>query len=272
MLVFELSSDDAVFLGPHRTRGGWEICEETGSGKESGAGRLWLRCPDGEATEAVTEGLPCAGRYRVEVRTVAVADSAAAGRSGLVPLGKTLPVGKMPAGPWVKLADWLKVEGPQAVLPGRCQERLAVELARSGREEPTAALLLTLGSLTAWAESASRLRMARLRFAVSASASAGKTESSPQALVIGEPPPAAAGQACYARGRLLLPCGWEFAPPLRAGWVEESLALPPGAVALFAPSGEVELLEQESFVPLSLAAVRRTGRALGLAFPSFRTS
>lgn len=245
-------------LGPHRKRGGWEVCEtetETAEGITGARRKLWLRCPDRDTAEELMAGLPCAGRYRV-------------GTSGsLVPLGKKLPVGRVPAGPWVKLMDWLKVEGPQAVLPGRCQGKVEVRLERSGREEPAAGLLMSLEMLTAWAESASRLRMGRLRFAVSGfgnSRGAGtNADDGPRALVLGEPPPSAPGQACYARGRLLLPCGWDFTPPVVAAWVEESLALPPGAVALLDPSGSVEMLEQESFAPLSLAAVRRTCQGLG---------
>ncbi|MES2709498.1 MAG: hypothetical protein V4726_23075 [Verrucomicrobiota bacterium] len=232
MLILQLPADAAPLLGPHRTRAGWEICPAGES--------LWLRCPD-QARER-TVALPCLGRFQAD----------AAGR--LIPWSGTLPAGRMPEGPWEALADWLTAAPPTAVLPGRSQARMEVKLQRSGREQTPSALLVTLDHLLAWAETAPRPRLGKLKFAVSAAD--GRT------LVTGAPPPPVPGVAFYFHNRLLLPCGWDFAPPLWPAWVEQSLALPQGAVALLESSGRVEILEQESFAALTLAAVRRTRQAL----------
>lgn len=234
MLVLQLSPDAAALLCPHRTRAGWEICQAGES--------LWLRCPDQSSAREKTAALPCTGRFRAD----------AAGR--LIPWSGTLPVGRMPEGPWEALAVWLTVAPPAAVLPGRSQARVEVKLERSTLEQTPAALLVNLDDLLAWAETASRLRLGKLKFAVSATD--GRT------LVTGTPLPPVPGVACYFHGRLTLPCGWDFAPPLWPAWVEQSLALPQGALALLDPAGRVEILEQESFTALSLSALRRTRQSL----------
>jgi hypothetical protein len=235
MLVLQLPMDAASLLGPHRMQAGWEVCQDL---KEN---TLWLRCPDGARN--ATAALPCTARYRTDH----------AGR--LIPWTGTLPVAKMPAGPWEALNVWLVAGAPPLSLPGRGQSRVDIRLERSSRERTPSALLLDLDSLLAWAETASRLRLSGLNFAASASGGG-------RALVTGTPLPPVPGTACYFHGRLTLPCGWDFPPPLWPAWVEQCLSLPQEALALLDPSGRVEILEQEGFMPLTLAAVRRTLGAL----------
>lgn len=232
MTVLQLESDAAAALGRHRGRAGWEICED-GDG-------LWLRCPAGDVE--ATAALPCLGRYRLD----------AAGER-LIPVGGTLPVAAAPTGPWVLLADWLPLEPPSSLLPGRVAGRLGVSLWRSGGEQPAAAVLTDLRTLTSWAESASRGRMGVLKFAASGGG---------RVLVCGSPLPAVSGRPFYCQGALLLRCGWEFAPPLRADWVERSLSLPRDATALVHEDARVEVICQEGFAPLTLAALRITLDAL----------
>lgn len=245
MLVLQLPVDAASLLGPHRMRDGWEIRQEED--------RLWLRCPDG-ARDA-TAALPCTARYHADH----------AGR--LIPWTGTLPVARMPEGPWEALSAWLTAGPPSALLPGRSQSRVEIRLERSSRERVPSALLLDPDSLLAWAETASRLRLSGLKFAASASTSGGG-----RALVTGTPLPPVPGTACYFHGRLLLPCGWDFPPPLWPAWVEQCLSLPQGALALLDPAGRVEILEQEGFTPLTLAAVRRTLAALPPSSPRPETN
>ena len=231
MIILHLTPGFLRALGPHRTRPGWEVCEENGS--------LWLRCPpDATGTAAA---LPCLARYRTD----------AAGR--LIPLHATLPVGRAPAGPWHSLADFLTVQPLPALLPGRPPEKAIITMERSSHEVAPGAVLAAMAGLAAWAEQASRLRFAPLKFAA---ASDGRV------FVCGTPLPPVPGTPCYFHGPLALPCGWDFAPPLWPGWVEQALALAPGEVALIDASARVEVIGQEGFAPLSLAALRRTLAAL----------
>lgn len=237
MLVLQLDPDAAAALGPHRARAGWRICEE--------AGGLWLRCPAEDSDAAAA--LPCLGRYRLD-----------GSGERLIPAGGTLPVVASPGGPWVKLADWLTPKPPSSVLPGRVARRLVVRLSRSGVEQPAATVLTDLRTLTTWAESASRVRMRELKFAAS---------SDGRVLVRGTPLPAVSGLAFYVRGALLLPCGWELVAPLRADWVERSLSLPKDATALLHDDARVEVISQEGFAPLTLAALRLTAESLIIFTP-----
>jgi hypothetical protein len=233
MFVFHLSPGTLSALGPHRTRSGWEICEADEA--------LWLRCPETPAEAEATCALPVLARYRTD------------SQNRLIPWQGTLPVAVAPAGPWQALAAYLEVTPFPARLPGRNQQRVTVTLVPSPHETEAAALLAELADLLAWADQASRLRLGRLKFAASRNG---------RVLVTGTPLPPIPGTACYFHGALVLPCGWDFAAPLQSGWVELSLALPPGALALLDPAGGVEIISQEAIVPLTLAALRRTQAAM----------
>jgi len=233
MFVFHLSPGTLSALGPPRTRPGWEICE---------AGEaLWLRCPETPAEAEATSALPVLARYRTD------------SQDRLIPWQGSLPVALVPAGPWQALTDYLEVTPFPARLPGRNQQRVTVTLSPSPHETEPTALLAGLADLLVWADQASRLRLGRLKFAAARDG---------RVLVIGTPLPPIPGTACYFQGALGLPCGWDVAAPLQAGWVGQSLALPPGAMALLDPAGGVEIISLEAIIPLSLAALRRTGAAM----------
>lgn len=231
MLVLHLSPGSLSSLDPHRTRSGWEICQENQ--------QLWLRLPLEAA--AAAGPLPAVARYRMDSRL------------RLIPLDGTLPVGMAPPGPWQPLHHCLTVTSPASQLPGRSQERFPISLIRSAHEVEPAALMTSLHDLIPWAEEASRLRLHRLSFAA---ATHGRI------FVRGTPLPAVPGIPWYFHGPLALPGGWDFAPFLRPAWVEQALALAPGVIALIHPEPQVELIGQEGFVPLTLAALRRTLAAL----------
>jgi hypothetical protein len=233
MLLLHLSPGCAASLAPHRTRQGWEAAE--------GADGLWLRCPETPASRQATAALPCFGRYRQDAG------------GGLIPDRGTLPSAPAPAGPWQPLREYLAIKPLPARLPGRTAAAVPLALERSSREVPAEALLVSLTALKAWAEGASRLRLARLAFAAAADG---------RALVTGTPLPPVPGQACYRDDGLVLPCGWSLAAPLRAAWVRQALAPAPGALVLIDPQAHVEIISQEAFVPLTLAALRRTAGAL----------
>ena len=231
MIVLQLRSDSAARLGPYRTQSGWEVCEDNQT--------LWLRLPVEAAESAVT--LPCLARYRADAR------------QRLIPLHGSLPTGRLPVGPWQSLEVFLTIAPPAVLLPGRQKGNLGITLTRSSCEIEPTALLASLADLAAWADSASRLRLDRLTFAAAADG---------RVFVRGTPLPSVPGTAWYFQGNLALPAGWEFVPPLRPAWVERVLLPAPGSIGLVDPDGRVELIGQEGFAPLTLAALRRTTAAL----------
>jgi MoxR-vWA-beta-propeller ternary system domain bpX2 len=226
MLLLNLALLDMEALGPHRTKAGWEICELEGS--------LWVR---GTMTEQEVSALPCLGKFRID------------GQGRIIPLGRMVPVGTAPAGPWQSLGSFLTVAAPSSGMPGRTRARLEIRLQRSQRAVPAASILLGMRELAAWVERAPKVRLDRLTFAASTDG---------RALVIGTPLPPVPGVPHYRYGSLAIACGWEFAPEFWPGWVERALAPGIGAVALVLADGSVEVIGQEGFTPLTLAAVRRT--------------
>ncbi len=225
-MLLELEEKDFGELGPMRTREGWELCGE--------GGRWWLRVPEADAGMAMM--VPSLGRYRDD------------GMGGLVPVGKRLPVGRVPAGVWEPLVRSLPVAMPEVRAGGRVGDRVAVRLV-PGREERKASLLLTdLETMLRWAEGASRLRMGRLEMAVS-----GR-----RVLVRGEPLPPVRGEAWYVEGGLAVPCGLVLGKCCRAEWVETVLGLGRGAMALMCEDGGCEVVPAEAFFGVTLGALRRT--------------
>lgn len=233
MLLLQLPGDSAESLAPHRTRPGWEWC--------AGEGALWLRISGDVESLQAAASLPALGRYQVD------------SRRRLVPLTGTLPIGREPAGPWLPLSELLPVLPPPALFPGRIDSGYKVELVRSSQVAEPGGLFTSLHALLAWAETASRARLRPLVFAASVEE---------KVFVGGAPLPPVPGQSFYFQERLALPCGWGFASPLRAGWVAQALAIPASSIALIHPPATVMEISQESFVPLTLAALRRTRDAL----------
>ncbi len=227
MLLLHMDMTDVSALAPFRTHAGWELHAE--------AACVWLRCPLSAADECA--GLPCLGKYRMDEQ------------GNLTPWQGRVPVGKAPGGPWQALCDFLTVAAPVSGMPARARARLEISLQRSERMRAAGSLLVALAQLAVWVERAPKVRLQRLKFAA---AEDGRT------LVSGTPLPALPGVPHYQWGAMAIPCGWEFASHIWPGWVEGPLALPKGAVALVGSDGHLEVIGEEGFTPLTLAAVRLT--------------
>lgn len=233
MLLLHLDPADATTLGPYRTRAGWELCAMEES--------IWIRCPESALEECAN--LPCRGRYR----------SDNSGR--LTPLDATVPVMMAPGEEWQPLIESILILPVASRMPGTPRERVELSLVRSERETTADALLLSLEELAVWVEQAPRVRLDRLRFAAAPDG---------RALVIGTPLPPVPGTPHYLCGALALPCGWGFAPHLWPAWVDKSLSLPSGAMALIHENARIEVVGQEGLSPLTLAAIRCTQHGINV--------
>ena len=227
MLLLQMAIEDVSALGPFRTQAGWELHADAAS--------VWVRCPVSAADDCA--GLPCRGKYRVDAQGC------------ITPWQGTVPVGNAPGGPWQALSDFLTVTAPVSGMPARARARLEITLQRSARVRTAESLLLEMSELAAWVERAPKVRLQRLKFAAAADG---------RALVLGSPLPPLPGVAHYHWGTMAIPCGWEFASHVWPGWVESSLALPKGALALVGSDARLEIIGEEGFTPLTLAAVRLT--------------
>ena len=225
-MLLEIEEKDFGELGPMRTRKGWEVCGE--------GGRWWLRVPESDA--GIAAMVPSLGRYRDD------------GMGGMVPVGKRLPVGGVPAGVWEPLVRMLPVARPEVRAGGRADDRVMVQLVPGVAERRASLLLTDLETMLRWAEGASRLRMGRLEMAVS-----GR-----RVLVRGEPLPPVSGEAWYVEGSLAMPCGLGLGERCWSGWVETVLGVGRGGLVLWFADGGYEVVPVEAFVGVTLGALRRT--------------
>jgi len=205
------------------------------------AGQLWLR------------GLPATGPLPLALRqlpALASYDADAEGR--LFPAGRPTPTGRLPELAWLPLAAFIPLEMPTAALPGHRPAPFAVRLVPSAAPRPGAALLTTLAALASYVEAAPAVRLAGLRFAVSAQR---------QALIMGTPLPPIPGQEYWLSAGLLLPAGFDFEVPLVAKLLAIQRANAAADVLLFFPDGEYEVIPTAQLHPVSRSAVRLTTRA-----------
>lgn len=201
------------------------------------AGRLWLR------------GLPTTGPLPLALGQLpALASYAADAEGRLFPSGKPTPTGRLPQLAWQPLAAFIPLAMPTAALPGQPPAPVAVRLVPSARPQPGTALLTTLATLASYAETAPAVRLAGLRFAVSARG---------QALLLGTPLPPLPGQEYWASAELLLPAGFDFEVPLVADLLAGQRAATHD-VLLFSPDGQYEVIAAVHLHPVTRSAVRLT--------------
>jgi hypothetical protein len=222
----QLLWEDAGALARHRTARGWEVC--------SVGDRVWVRALRPEAD--AWQGLPFLGRF----------DSDAQGR--LVPVGGTVPVARAPSGPWYVVADWLPLQRSVALLGGVKPLPLGMKPERLGLpEEEPSVLLVSLAVWSEWALSAAELRLSPLRFAVA---------SDRRVCVLGRPLPSLQGEAWVLRGSIATPAGYSLPSHCVPEWIEQTLQVPSGGLALWHVDGTAEVLPASAFVPATRANVR----------------
>lgn len=200
-----------------------------------GGGQLWLR------------GLPAAGPLPLALRQLpALATYAADAEGRLFPGDKPTPTGRLPPLAWQPVAAFSPLAMPTAALPGQPPAPVPIRLRPSAAARPGAALLTTLAALAGYADTAPAVRLAGLRFAVSARG---------QALLLGTPLPPLPGQEYWASAGLLLPAGFDFEVPLVADLLAGQRA---ADVLLFFPDGQYEVIAAAHLHPVTRSAVRLT--------------
>ncbi len=156
---------------------------------------LWLRGPrDGGALERTMWLLP-GERFQVTEK------------AQLVPWNYLLPVAEAPRGPWVPLAANTVPTLAAPALPGVLGGGVPLRLVRVTQEQPAALLLVDLPAWTGYMDTAATIRLARLRFALSAEG---------RVLVGGHPVPPLRGERFTLAAGIAVPCGWGWVPAVQA--------------------------------------------------------
>lgn len=230
-----LPEEEALSAGRLRLRAGLEVCA-AGDG-------LWVRGPvlDDELARAL-RGLPGAERFRVDSQ----------GR--LTRIGRRLPSGNLPAGPWTPLATWIapKVQPVLRAAPATAVPHAPVTLVRDENPGEPGALLCDLDDWSAFALACAEVRLRGLKFAC----------SDDGALVVGLPVPPVRGQRLVDRGGVLVPCGHAWEPAVDAAELREVLGAATGDLVLLTEAG-CDVIEAPAFVRASRSAVRLTARGVG---------
>lgn len=196
---------------------------------------IWLRGQElSDADELRLRQVPGADRFQVN------------SRGELIPAGALLPCGRLPAGNWQPLRDWLKPELPALRIVAGSWPKIPLSLVRDTQLRNVSALLTTIDVWQDYALAAPQVRLNPLQFAMN---------SQRQVLIVGTPLPPLAGERFWEEQGLFLAAGWTWSPAVDAALVREALQLTPNDVALW-HADRWELLRRSDFVAARRAAVR----------------
>ncbi len=199
---------------------------------------LWLR------------GITIAGRAELKLQQLpALQTYMLDEQDRLFPPGKPTPIGQLPHARWQTLQEFIPVTLPVSAMPGALPAPYPIQLAPSSTPQEGDALLTELAVWKTYAEGAPLARLQPLRFAVS---------ESNAVLVVGTPLPPVPGREYFLRGNILLPCGYDFDPPVIASLIARKLNPQGQDLLLFDMDGQWEQIPLEYFVPCTRSAIRLT--------------
>ena len=194
------------------------------------------------------------------------------------------PTARLPIGHWTPLDEFIRVELPRAGLDAERPTAVDLRIARSGEPLESNLLLLPASRWLEYCETASTIRLRRLRFAFRPFQGSSSDRPEPheaEVIVHGEPLPPLRGQQWVERCGIAAPCGWAWSPALDAEVLRDALLLEPGDIALLWPDdaeqaehnasdesprfGSIprcEHIEALEFSPASRSSVRNMQRML----------
>lgn len=227
--VVQLYARDAVALSQLRTQPGLQICEEQEL--------LWLR------TSELDEALSKAVRALPGRRFTVLPDQQ------LLPVGKHVPHGYLPEGPWTDLRQWMTLQIQPPRFSAVAGAEVAWQLVRGGEPAEANVLLTDARFWREYAIRAPRIRLDRLGFALSENA---------QAVLRGTPLPPLPGIRFVERSGVAAPAGWIWMPAVDADVLQAALDLAPQDLALLYKDGTWDHIPAEAFVQATRSAVRRS--------------
>ena len=229
-LIIVLSQTDKATLGPVRCMPGLLAAEREGF--------IWVRGISVSSTiDLRIRQLPGLHTYTLD------ADNNLFPPRGLTPIGKLQPMN------WVPISNYITVTLPVSALPGKINQQLRVQLVPSQQLQKGNALLTDLPAWKTYGETAPLVRLQQTRFAVS---------EENKVLVIGEPLPALPGKEYVLLNNLLIPCGYEFDPPVITNLVGAQFNTDDDALLLFNIDSTWEAIPKDAFVQSTRSAIRLT--------------
>ena len=204
--------------------------------------QLWLRgLPAGSALPIAIKQLPAIETYQMDVGY------------RLFHPSKPTPIGRLPGCAWEPVSTFIKPKLPTAALAGQSQSVHPLNIVDRHEVHEGRALLTDLKSWHHYAETAPRIRLSALRFAVRADQSV---------LVIGAPLPPLPGAEYWQRENLLIPAGHDFESSFVTSLVSRKLNPDGLYFLLFDRSGQWQPIPIDQVVPATRSAIRLTVESL----------
>jgi hypothetical protein len=229
-VIIVLSQTDKAALGSVRCLPGLLAAEKEGF--------IWVRGIDvSSAIDLRIRQLPGLHTYMLD------ADDYLFPPRGLTPIGKLQPM------TWVPVSTYITVMLPVSALPGKINQQLVVKLVPSQQSQRGNALLTDLYTWKMYGETAPLVRLQQTRFAVS---------EENKVLIIGEPLPALPGKEYVLQDTLLIPCGFEFDPPVISSLIGSQFNPDNDSLLLFDTDSTWEEIPKDAFVQTTRSAIRLT--------------
>jgi hypothetical protein len=225
-----LPRSEVASLGAVRRWQGLEVCEADDA--------VWLRAANLDDDQwDFCRRLPGADRFTLT-------DD---GR--LLAVGMLVPRGKPPAGPWLPIAQWLRVELPTTDSAPPPPSPAALSLVRSTTPRNAAWLLTDFETWARYAASAPQVRLSCWSFAV---------DSAGRALVRGTPLPPLAGTQLAETDGIAVPLGYTWSPGVATGVLRQVFRLEAGDALLWTADGVRRRIAAADWVRAIRSAVRLT--------------
>jgi len=200
---------------------------------------IWLCGQDRfeESDELRLRQIPGAERYQVTEE------------NELIRQGARLPTDRLPAEQWIALHKFVVPHLETKDLREFSPSKLPLALVRDGQERPIAGLLTKLCAFAAYAETASAVRLARLKFIACAEGNI---------FVIGAPLPPLVGSRYWEDSGIFVAAGYIWQPAVEAPILRQTLKLNDDEIAVWHASGEWDRVSRSQFVSARRADVRAT--------------
>jgi hypothetical protein len=165
----------------------------------------------------------------------------------LLPAGKRVPRGKLPAGPWMAIADWIVPVVPAASLGGRDAARVPLHLVRATQLAEADVVLLSAATWRDYALQAPQIRLNCWSFAL---------REDGCVCVRGAPPPPLPGEWFVELEGLAVPAGWQWWPPVEPAVLRQVFQFDAGDLLLLHLDGTHQRIAAADFVRAARSAVR----------------
>jgi hypothetical protein len=235
-ILFKLHERDKASLGNIR-------CLTAVSAAKDGDD-IWIRVVDNNSTvDSKLKQLPVKSTFTLDEKNQLFLTDA------------VTPVAVLKEMEWIPINEFIPVKAPVSNLPGKTNQKVDVTLIPSTVERRGNAVLTTLKTWKEYAESVSAVRLAVLKFAVSANN---------EVLVIGNPLPSLPGKEYWLYNNILLPCGYDFEVPFVSTFLNSNILSGNEGVILFNTNSKWQLIDESLFVEAKRSAIRLTNPVASL--------